>query len=170
MALQQACGLSNSTAVRFAVLMHDLGKGTTPQDEWPRHIAHEKRGLVLIKQICQRLRVPNDYRDLALLTCEFHTHCHRALELKPATVLKTLEAADAFRRPERFEEFLLASEADARGRLGLEDRPYPQPERFRSALQAASEIDTRSLVEEGLKGPAFGEALRRLRLAAISGL
>ncbi|MFT5482495.1 MAG: tRNA nucleotidyltransferase (CCA-adding enzyme), partial [Halieaceae bacterium] len=165
MALQQAVRLNAPTTVRFAVLLHDLGKGTTPPDEWPRHIAHEHRGLKLVEQVCKRLRVPNKYRELALHVCQYHTHSHRADELKPSTVLKTLEATNALRRPERFAEFLLACEADARGRLGKEDQPYPQKLRFERAQAAASAVDTTQLQASGLEGREFGKALRELRLA-----
>lgn len=169
MALEQAALLTDRTDVRFAVLLHDLGKGITPTKEWPRHIAHEHRGLKLVKEVCKRLRPPNDFRDLALHVCQYHTHSHRAAELKPATILKTLEALDAFRRPERFAGFLLACEADARGRKGFEDREYAQATLLGRALLAAT-IDTRELQKQGLKGAAFGEALRKERLQRIAAL
>ena len=126
MALQQAAALSADTDVRFAVLLHDLGKGTTPQAEWPRHLRHEQRGVQLVEQVCQRLRAPRRHSELARAVCLYHTLCHRALELRGKTLLKLLTATDALRRPDRFEAFLLACEADARGRLGLEQRDYPQ--------------------------------------------
>ena len=121
--IDQAARLSPDTRVRFAALMHDLGKGTTPPADWPRHIGHEAAGTKLVTEFCRRLRVPNDYRDLGLLVARYHTHCHRAAELKPTTLLDTLEALDAFRRPERVEMFVLACEADARGRTGFEAAP-----------------------------------------------
>jgi tRNA nucleotidyltransferase (CCA-adding enzyme) len=170
MSLQQAAKLSNNTCVRFATLLHDLGKGTTPQKEWPRHIAHEDRSLPLIKNLCERIAAPRDYKELALMVAQWHTHCHRAKELKPATVLKVLQSNDAFRRPERFLQFLLCCEADARGRTGFENREYPQADFFRSALDAARQIDITPLREQGLTGPAFGDAITRLRLEKISGL
>lgn len=170
MSLQQAAKLSNNTCVRFATLLHDLGKGTTPQKEWPRHIAHEDRSLPLIKNLCERIAAPRDYKELALMVAQWHTHCHRAMELKPATVLKVLQSNDAFRRPERFLQFLLCCEADARGRTGFENREYPQADFFRSALDAARQIDITPLREQGLTGPAFGDAITRLRLEKISGL
>ena len=168
MCLEQAVRLGADTVVRFAVLVHDLGKGTTPATDWPRHIGHEDRSAKLTQAFCERLRVPNEYRDLGVLVAKYHTHCHRALELRPGTVLKTLEALDAFRRPKRFEQFLLACEADARGRKGLEDRPYPQTERLRTAREAAAAVAVGPLVEKGLKGKALAEAIRRERQQAIA--
>ena len=168
--LRKAAELSDSPAVRFAALVHDLGKGTTDPQFWPSHRGHEKRGVKLIEDLCKRLSVPNHHRDLACHVSRFHTNVHRAAELRPDTMLKVLEAVDAFRRPERFEELLLTCEADARGRTGLEDRDYPQPGLFREALAAASAVDTAEIAASGVSGEAFGEALRRARIAAISAL
>jgi tRNA nucleotidyltransferase (CCA-adding enzyme) len=165
--LEQAVRLQADTVVRFAVLVHDLGKGLTPPAEWPRHLRHESRGAALIREFCQRLRIPNEYRDLGMLVASYHTHCHRVLELKPSTLLKTLLALDAFRRPGRFEQFLLACEADARGRQGLEERPYPQAERLRRAWRAAAEVAVPPLLAQGLQGERLAEAIRRARLDAI---
>jgi tRNA nucleotidyltransferase (CCA-adding enzyme) len=167
MSLQQACRLSPSVDVRFAVLVHDLGKGETPQEEWPRHHDHERRSMPLVRAVCQRLATPKNARDLALAVAEFHTHCHRALELKPVTLVKTLEKLDAFRRPERFRDFLLCCEADARGRTGFEDRDYPQAEYFAGALHACSQVRVADLLEKGLSGAALGEALHRERVNAV---
>jgi len=167
MVLDQATRLSNDPKVRFAALMHDLGKGTSPKEEWPKHKGHEERSAKLVEKLCERLRVPKDYRTLAVITAQYHTHCHRALHLKPKTILKTLEATDAFRRPERFEQFLLACEADVRGRKGLEDKPYPQVKRLKDAQEACLKIDNRELQQKGFEGEAFAEELRRLRLVAI---
>ena len=146
MVLQQACRLSDDTGVRFAALMHDLGKGVTPESEWPHHIEHEARGADIVLDVCKRLRIPNEYRDLAERTARFHLHYHRALELKPSTVVNTLEQLDAFRKPQRFEKFLLASEADARGRPGHEDSTFPQGAYFRTAFAQAQKVDIKSLV------------------------
>ncbi len=170
MALEQATRLTSRADVRFAALVHDLGKGTTPRENWPKHIAHEHRGLRIIRKLCKRLRPPNDYRDLALQVCQYHTHCHRAAELKPRTLLKTLEGLDAFRRPGRFAGFLLACEADARGRTGLEDCEYPQAAYFEKALAAANSVATKELQESGLTGAAFGDALRTERVKRIAAL
>jgi tRNA nucleotidyltransferase (CCA-adding enzyme) len=166
MVLAQATRLSPDARVRFAALLHDLGKGTTPASEWPKHIGHEERGIVLVRNICTRLRVPNDYRDLAVLVARYHTHCHRAAELRDATLLETLEALDAFRRPERLEAFVLACEADARGRTGHEDRPYPQADIFRRAYAAACAVDT-AAIAAGRSGPEIGAAIRAARTDAV---
>jgi len=166
-ALDQAARLSADTRVRFAALMHDLGKGQTPQDEWPRHIVHEEAGAELIRQFCLRLRAPNDYRDLAILVARYHGRCRRAAELDAGTLLETLEALDAFRRPERVEQFVLACEADARGRPGFEDQSYPQADRIRRAFATARAVDTAGVVSAGVTGAAVGERIRLLRIAAI---
>lgn len=170
MSLQQAVKLDGNTCVRFATLLHDLGKATTPPEEWPRHIAHEERSLPLVKKLCARLAAPKEFRELALIAAQWHTHCHRALELKPTTILKVLHATDALRRPERFEQFLLCCEADARGRTGFELREYPQADYFRRCLQAAKNVDIAAVQAQGLSGPAFGEALDKQRLQRLSEL
>lgn len=168
--LEQACKLSDDTEVRFAALMHDLGKGTTPESEWPKHINHETRGAKIVLDVCKRMRIPNEYRDLAERTARFHLHYHRALELKPSTVLKTLEQMDAFRRPERFEKFLLASEADARGRPGFEDKEYKQGDYFRASLNAANNVDVAALVEAGFQHKALADKIKEARIKEISSL
>lgn len=170
LALQVAAARATPVSVRFAVLMHDLGKALTPRAEWPRHIAHEARGIAAIESLCQRLRVPQEHRDLAVLASRFHTHVHRGLELRATTVLEVLESADAFRRPARFIELLEVCECDARGRLGFADRPYPQRARFEKALEVASTTTLTADEREGLIGAAIGERLRRKRLAAIQSL
>jgi tRNA nucleotidyltransferase (CCA-adding enzyme) len=168
--LDQATRLSNDSRVRFAALLHDLGKGTTPPAEWPSHHGHEQRSVDLVKDLCMRLRVPNDYRELAVLVANYHGDCHRAAELRPDTLLKKLEALDALRRPERFEQFLIACEADARGRPGYEDQPYPQAEIFRKALRAVATVITQPLIDAGLKGEDIGRELQKLRVQAIEGI
>ena len=166
MVLEQAEKLSADLEVRFAALVHDLGKGTTATRDLPGHPGHEKRGVKMIRRMSERMPVPSKCRDLGILVAEYHTHCHRAFDLRPSTILRVLEATDAFRRPERFEQFLLACEADARGRKGLEDRDYDQTGLFRGAFAAASGIDTKSVVAES--DPAdIAEAIRRARLDAI---
>lgn len=170
MSLQQAVKLGGNTCVRFATLLHDLGKAATPPEEWPRHIAHEDRSLPLVKKLCARLAAPKEFKELALITAQWHTQCHRALELKPTTVLKVLHATDALRRPERFEQFLLCCEADARGRTGFELREYPQADYFRRCLQVTKNVDIAAVQAQGLSGPAFGEALDKQRLALITAL
>jgi tRNA nucleotidyltransferase (CCA-adding enzyme) len=167
LALRAAVNLGGSVAVRFAVLMHDLGKGVTPAEVLPSHHGHEDAGVALVEQLCSRLRVPNHLRELAVITSRYHTHIHKAQELRGATVLKTLEACDAMRRPERFADMLLACEADARGRKGLEERPYPQREYFARARDAAAAISLTPEDRADKTGEQIGELLRRRRLAAI---
>ena len=166
--LQQACKLSHDADVRFAALMHDLGKGTTPPSEWPQHIEHEARGAEIVVKVCKRLRIPNEYRDLAECTARYHLHYHRALELKPSTIVKTLERLDAFRKPERFEKFLLASEADARGRPGLENTAYPQGGYLRKAYQAALQVDIQPLIQQGYTNMALAEKIREERTLLVA--
>lgn len=166
MVLDQAEKLSPDLEVRFAALVHDLGKGTTRKYSLPSHPGHERRGVKLIRRLSERLPVPNACRDLGMLVSEYHTHCHRAFELRAATILRMLEATDAFRRPRRFEQFLLACEADARGRKGLEDRHYTQVELLRGAYEAAAGVDTASIAAKH-EGKAIGAAIRRERLAAV---
>lgn len=170
MVLEQACLLSKDKQIRFASLVHDLGKGTTPDDILPSHHGHEQRGIQLVRDLCSRLKVPNEYRDLAILASRYHTHCHRAAELKPATILKTLEGLDAFRRPARFEKFLLVCTADARGRKGHEDDPYLQAEIFMNALRACQTVDSREFVDRGLEGAQVADAIRNARIKKIGAL
>jgi tRNA nucleotidyltransferase (CCA-adding enzyme) len=167
MALREAVKLGGGVAVRFAVLMHDLGKGMTPADKLPSHPGHEDAGVALVEQLAARLRVPNHLRELAVMTARYHTHVHRASELRADTVLKTLEGCDALRRPERFQDFLLACESDARGRKGLETRDYPQREYFAAARSAAAAVILTSEERTGLSGEQIGRELRKRRLAAI---
>lgn len=168
MALQAAAVLTPDPRVRFATLLHDLGKGSTPPAEWPRHIGHEGRSVQLVEQLCGRLRVPNDFRELAILVARYHTHCHRAAELRAATLLEVLEALGAFRRRERFEQFLMACTADARGRSGHAEDAYPQAEIFRRAQQAAAHITAQAFIEQGLTGAAIAAAMRKARVRAIA--
>ena len=167
MVLTQAAKLSSDTQVRFAALVHDLGKGTTPKDQWPKHIAHEERGVPLVEDLCERMRVPKAYRELAIHVTRYHLLYHRAAELKPTTLLKLFNSLDAFRRPERFELFILACEADSRGRPGFEDAYFDQPEILRHSRNAAAAITAQSLVEQGLTGAAIGKELDRLRAQTI---
>ncbi|QOJ30749.1 MAG: multifunctional CCA addition/repair protein [Gammaproteobacteria bacterium] len=168
LALEQAARLSPRAEVRFAVLVHDLGKGTTPPAEWPRHIGHEERGVALVEALCRRLGAPNRFRELGCAMARWHGLCHRALELRPPTILRLLEGVDAWRRAGRFEDFLLACEADARGRSGRADTPYPQAALLRRCLQAAQAVDAASLVSAGLAAEALREALREARTRAIA--
>lgn len=165
--LEQAALHRQPLSVRWACLLHDLGKGLTPEEDWPRHIAHEQRGLKLIKAVNQRFKAPRDCQELALLVGEYHTHCHRALELRASTLLELLQSFDVYRRPQRFEEFIAACEMDARGRKGLEQRDYPQAEYLRGAAAAARAVQVQPLVQQGLTGQALGEALKGERLKAL---
>jgi len=165
--LEQSALHRQPLTVRWACLLHDLGKGLTPEDEWPRHIAHEHTGLKLIKAVNERFKVPKDCQELALLVGQYHTHGHRALELKASTLLELLQSFDIYRRPQRFEEFIAACEMDARGRKGLEQRSYPQADYLRGAAKAARAVAVQPLLEQGFKGPELGEALKRERLKAL---
>ena len=164
--LQQCARFQQPLNIRWACLLHDLGKGTTDPALWPRHIAHEKRGLPLIKKVNQRVKAPNDCAELALLVGEYHTHAHRALELRPETLLKLLMTFDIMRRPQRFDDFVSASEMDSRGRLGLEDRLYPQAEYLRQAAEVVRAVNVKPLLEQGLQGAELGRALTAARLQA----
>jgi tRNA nucleotidyltransferase (CCA-adding enzyme) len=166
--LDQAARMDAPLDVRFACLVHDLGKALTPADQLPRHHGHEKRGLAPVAAVCERFRVPGEVRDLALLVCEFHLVSHRATELRPGTVVRLFERLDAFRRPERFLRFLKACEADKRGRLGRADAPYPPASLLARALDAARAVSTEPLIEAGLTGRAVGEALAKARAEAIA--
>jgi tRNA nucleotidyltransferase (CCA-adding enzyme) len=168
--LRAAVELGASVATRFAVLTHDLGKGVTPPDILPSHHGHEEAGVALVERLCARVRVPNYFRELAVVTARWHTHVHRALELRAATVLKTLEGCDALRRPERFADLLLACEADKRGRAGLADRPYPQRAFFERARAAVAAVALTAEERAGLSGEQIGRELRRRRIAAIEAL
>ncbi|MBL1262117.1 multifunctional CCA addition/repair protein [Candidatus Methylomicrobium oryzae] len=168
MCLEQAARLSDKPIVRFAALTHDLGKGVTPKDNWPHHYGHEQLGLGVLEAMCARLRVPNAFKALALQVAKFHTHCHKACELRPGTLTDTLAALGAFKPRHSLDDFLAACEADARGRKDFEDRPYPQAEFMRGAARAGAEADTASILNSGLKGPEIGEAIRLARIAAIN--
>jgi len=154
--------------VGFCALTHDLGKALTPADQLPRHIGHEQAGVAPLQALASRLRVPAEHAALAEHVCRFHLDMHRAFELRPSTLLSILERIDAFRRPERIAPFLLACEADKRGRLGSENTEYPQAKYVRVAHTAAFAVDAVSFVEQGLTGPAIGEAVRRARTQAIA--
>ncbi|MEH8016504.1 multifunctional CCA addition/repair protein [Rheinheimera muenzenbergensis] len=167
MVLQQAALLSPRLDIRFAALVHDLGKGVTKPELWPSHHGHEHTGLPLINQLCDRLRVPNDCRELALLVCEYHQLVHRARELKSSTVLKLFNAIDVWRKPERLEAILLSCTADLRGRTGFEQAAYPQAHYLQNLADAARQVTAKDLVAQGLKGEAIKQGLHLARLAAI---
>jgi tRNA nucleotidyltransferase (CCA-adding enzyme) len=165
--LQQAARREASAEVRFALLVHDLGKALTPREQWPRHIQHEQRGLAPLQQLCDRLRPPAAFRELGELACSQHTLVHRALELRTSTVLELLERCDAFRRPGRFQDLLLACQLDAQGRTGLEDQPYPQRDHLSRAQAAAAAASRITGSVTGLAGPQIAQLIREQRLAAI---
>ena len=170
MVLEQASLLSDAIEVRFAALTHDLGKGVTPEDILPRHIGHEFKGIQLVEELCKRLKVPNKPKELALLVCEFHTQCHTAFDLKPSTILKLLNKLDCWRKPERFEQFLLSCQADALGRTGYETRPYPQADYLRKAHQVCLTINAGELAKSGFKGAAIREEQNKRRIKLLTDL
>ncbi|MEG2767731.1 MAG: HD domain-containing protein, partial [Comamonas sp.] len=172
MVLDMAAQLDAPLTVRFACLCHDFGKGTTPADMLPRHIGHEQRSAQLLKGVCDRWRVPNDCKELADLVAREHGNIHRSQDLNAAALVRLYERCDAIRKPERFAQALWACECDARGRLGFEERPYPQRQRLWQGLQAALTVDTataaKTAAERGLKGKAIGEAVASVRVQAVA--
>jgi len=167
MVLEQAAKLSKDTRVRYAALTHDLGKGLTPEEEWPQHINHEENGVPLVKAMSDRLKVPKDYRELAMSVARYHLHFHRAAELRAGSILKLIKNLDGFRRPDRFDLFLLACEADARGRPGYEEREMDQPKLLKAAHQAAMSVDTKEIIDAGFEGEAIANELMQRRIKAI---
>ncbi len=168
LALAIAAERKASLAVRYAVLLHDLGKALTPKEQWPSHQRHEELGIAPIEQLSYRLRAPNECRELAVMTSQQHTLVHRAPQLRVQTLMKLLGDTDALRRPERFGELLLACECDARGREGLADRPYPQAGYLRQVLAAAASVALSPAERQGLTGLQIGAALQQRRLAAVT--
>lgn len=167
LSLEQACKLSKKISVRWATLIHDLGKALTPKDLLPKHHGHEQRGVKAVNSLNSRLKAPKETHYLSSLSCQWHTHVHRAFELKPATLLKLFNALDVWRKPERFEDFLLVCTADAKGRTGFEDTPYPQADYCRAALKAAQAIQAKTIIEHGFKGAEIGEQLQQARQKSI---
>ncbi len=168
MTLTIATQLSELPTVRFAALCHDLGKGVTPKEYWPHHPGHGPAGVPLVEQLCQRLRVPNSLRYLAKLVAEYHDLIHSICDLAPETVLKLFDAIDAWRKPERLEQMIAASEADARGRRGFENHAYPQGDHLRRAFRIASNVSVKEIVASGLQGTAIGYELNQRRLHALA--
>ncbi|MBH1930232.1 multifunctional CCA addition/repair protein [Serratia rubidaea] len=168
MTLAIAARLSPETDVRFAALCHDLGKGLTPKEHWPHHHGHGPAGVRLVEAMCQRLRVPNPLRDLAKLVAEYHDLIHTVNKLRPETLLKLFDAIDVWRKPQRLEQIILTSEADARGRTGFEEQPYPQGDYLREAYRIASEVSVKEVVASGLQGPAIREEVQRRRRQALA--
>ncbi len=171
MVLQQSVLLTqnnnNKTAIRFAALCHDLGKGLTEIEHFPSHRGHEKAGLPLVEKIAKQLKVPIYCKQLALKVCEHHLHCHKAFQLKPSTLLKIFNQLDVWRKPQEFDDFLIACKSDFLGRLGFENRPYPQKQYLKDAMLAAAKENAKTFVEQGLKGIAIKEAMAKARLNAI---
>lgn len=169
MVLEQATKLSNNNAVRFSALTHDLGKALTPESNWPKHHSHEHLGVKPVKALCKRLKVPNSYQQLAVHVCQFHLHCHRAFELKPATLAKLFKQLDAYRKPEQFEQFLLACKADALGRKGFENNQYPQTEYLQQAFALCQQVKA-SDIDASIQGKEIGLAIEQLRIEKLSQL
>lgn len=169
MVLEQACRFNVPLDVRWAALTHDLGKGITPENLLPSHHGHEDAGVPLIKALNARFKVPSECGHLAVVVGKLHTLAHRALELRPGTILDLLQRTDAFRRPDIFQHFLLACEMDARGRLGMEDRAYPQRKFLQGAFDAAITVQAAKFVAKGLIGPEIGLAMAQARTQAIGG-
>jgi tRNA nucleotidyltransferase (CCA-adding enzyme) len=167
MVLQQAVKLSDKLTVRFAALVHDLGKGLTEPEKWPSHPGHEKRGLEAINTLCDRLKSPNDCRELGLMVSEFHTHVHNAFELKPSTILGMLNRCDVWRKPQRFADFLLTCKADARGRTNFEESEYKNAEYIWQAYEAAAKVDIKAIVAKGYQGKAIKEQTEQQRIGLI---
>lgn len=167
MVAQQAALLSTSPIIRFAVQVHDLGKALTPKEEWPSHKLHTHTGQKAIKSLCSRIRVPNEYRDLAVAVCAQHSNVHRAAELRPATFIKILGQLDVWRKPEKLQQVLMCCEADHKGRKGLESTPYPQAGRFMQAYQAAISVEVQDIIADGFKGQAIKEELDKRRVKAV---
>ena len=167
MVIDYAAGRDYALDVRFAALTHDLGKGTTPRGEWPRHIAHEERSVERVAALCERLRVPAECRDLALIMARQHGNIHRAAELRPSTIVQLLQSADAFRKPDRFTRLLQACESDSRGRLGFGDRPYPQAERMTVAFKAAATVDAGAIAKQLSEPSRIKDGIHQARVAAV---
>ncbi|WP_145521014.1 multifunctional CCA addition/repair protein [Yersinia mollaretii] len=168
MTLTIAARLSPEVDIRFAALCHDLGKGLTPKEFWPHHHGHGPAGVKLVEQLCQRLRVPNPVRDLAKLVAEYHDLIHTVNKLRPETLLKLFDAIDVWRKPERLEQMIMTSEADARGRTGFEENPYPQGDYLRAAFQIANGVSVQEVVASGLQGLAIRDELKRRRQQALA--
>nr|WP_233338224.1 multifunctional CCA addition/repair protein [Buttiauxella sp. W03-F01] len=167
MTLAIAAQLSPDVDVRFATLCHDLGKGLTPKEFWPRHHGHGPAGVKLVERLCQRMRVPNEIRDLAKLVAEYHDLIHTISILQPKTIIKLFDAIDAWRKPQRVEQVALTSEADARGRTGFEASDYPQGRLLRAAWNAAQSVTNKEVIDDGFSGPAIRDELTRRRIAAV---
>jgi tRNA nucleotidyltransferase (CCA-adding enzyme) len=170
MVLEQASKLTDDINIRWASLLHDLGKGLTPEALLPSHHGHEQSGEHLVIELNQRLKTPNEFKDLSRLVCIFHTHVHRAFELKPQTLLKFFNKIDLWRKPERLQQILIACKADSRGRTGFEEVEYSQVEYITEIAKACLEINAKEFVAQGILGKAIGEAMAAERLVVIKRL
>jgi len=168
MVVEQSVKLSDSVAFRFACLVHDLGKALTPKDKWPSHKGHGLLGLAVIKNLCLRLKIPNECRDLALLVSEHHTQVHSALQLKASTLVKLMDQNDAWRKPQRFLQMLQCCIADSKGRTGFADKDYPSADYIWQAFQVAAEVNVQDIIRQGFKGAAIKSALLEARINAVN--
>ena len=168
MTLTVAAQLTTDISVRFATLCHDLGKGLTPRDQWPHHHGHGPAGVKLVENLCNRLRVPNHTRDLAMVVAEYHDLIHTVERLTPKTLMKLFNAIDVWRKPERLDQMIMTSEADARGRTGFENNPYPQGDYLREAYRVAASVTNREVIDAGFTGAGIGEEIRERRLRALT--
>ncbi|WP_459175865.1 multifunctional CCA addition/repair protein [Ewingella americana] len=168
MTLKVAAELTPDVDIRFSALCHDLGKGLTKPEYWPHHHGHGPAGVKLVENMCQRLKVPTHIRELAKLVAEFHDLIHTVNKLRPETILKLFDTIDVWRKPQRLEQMILTSEADARGRTGFEHNPYPQGDYLREAYAVAQTISIKEVVESGLQGTAIRDELKKRRIQAIS--
>lgn len=167
LSLQIASEISTEAVVRFAALLHDVGKALTPRSKWPKHIGHEQAGVKVVEALCARYPVPKTFRELAILVSKYHLHAHRAAELKPSTLVKLLEKIDAYRRPDRFSQFLLACEADARGRTGMEQIEYAPKNFLKKIYLITRDVPIEPLLERELTGQKLAQALHEARVNAI---
>ena len=168
MVLEQAAQLSDDNGVRFAALVHDLGKALSPKDSLPKHHGHGQSGLAVIKALCARIRVPNEYRDLALLVCDQHQNIHNIVELGPETLIKIFDKADLWRKPARLEQLAKACEADSRGRLGFEHHPYPQAKYLEESFKVANSVAVKPIIEAGFLGSEIKQQLQIKRIHLIA--
>lgn len=167
MTLRKARDLNGGLAVRFAALVHDLGKAVTDPDHWPKHHNHEELGVPLVEGVSDRLGVPQDVKELAVNVARFHLHAHRAMEMRPNKLVNLFENTGALDNPESFEEFIVAVQADAQGRLGMEDKPYPQADFLRATLKAANDVDVNDLLQDGELDQITYDKIRQRRIEAV---